>query len=132
MNIFNNFIITEFISLNRFSFSFVQNFFVKFYHSIFFNNRTSQHSFEKIFINTITIFFMYSFHLVHACPKNSFFSVIFPTFLPFIIFLNDDFGESGVFDFFLSVRFAFSKRKLCNGENFRIKDFDEFRCFSGS
>ena len=25
--------------------------------------------------------------------------------------------------------FAFSKRKLCNGENFRIKDFDEFRCF---
>ena len=21
---------------------------------------------------------------------------------------------------------AFSKRKLCNGENFRIKDFDEF------
>ena len=28
--------------------------------------------------------------------------------------------------------FAFSKRKLCNGENFRIKDFDEFRCFWGS
>ena len=27
---------------------------------------------------------------------------------------------------------AFSKRKLCNGENFRIKDFDEFRCFWGS
>ena len=26
---------------------------------------------------------------------------------------------------------AFSKRKLCNGENFRIKDFDEFRCFWG-
>ena len=24
---------------------------------------------------------------------------------------------------------AFSKRKLCSGENFRIKDFDEFRCF---
>ena len=28
--------------------------------------------------------------------------------------------------------FAFSKRKLCNSENFRIKDFDEFRCFWGS
>ena len=32
----------------------------------------------------------------------------------------------------LSITFAFSKRKLCNGENFRIKDFDEFRCFWGS
>ena len=27
------------------------------------------------------------------------------------------------------ILYAFSKRKLCNGENFRIKDFDEFRCF---
>ena len=27
---------------------------------------------------------------------------------------------------------AFSKRKLCNGENFRIKYFDEFRCFCSS
>ena len=25
--------------------------------------------------------------------------------------------------------FAFSKRKLCNSENFRIKNFDKFRCF---
>ena len=29
-------------------------------------------------------------------------------------------------------KIAFSKRKLCNGENFQIKDFDEFRCFLGS
>ena len=27
---------------------------------------------------------------------------------------------------FLAVYIAFSKRKLCKGENFRIKDFDEF------
>ena len=25
----------------------------------------------------------------------------------------------------LATVFAFSKRKLCNGDNFRIKDFDE-------
>ena len=30
------------------------------------------------------------------------------------------------------MRFVFSKRKLCNGENFQIKGFDEFRCFWGS
>ena len=28
----------------------------------------------------------------------------------------------------LVICLAFSKRKLCNGENFQIKDFDEFRC----
>ena len=27
------------------------------------------------------------------------------------------------------IRFTFSKRKLRNGENFRIKDFDECQCF---
>ena len=35
------------------------------------------------------------------------------------------------FELFLT-NFAFSKRKLCNGENFRIKDFDEFWCYWGS
>ena len=35
-----------------------------------------------------------------------------------------------VFHIFTSRKsFAFSKRKLCNDENFRVKDFDEFRCF---
>ena len=38
---------------------------------------------------------------------------------------NQNFDFS-IFFFFV---FAFSKRKLCNGENFRIKDFDEFRYF---
>ena len=30
---------------------------------------------------------------------------------------------------FENISFAFSKRKLCKGENFQIKDFDEFRSF---
>ena len=35
-----------------------------------------------------------------------------------------------IFIYFLF--FAFSKRKLCNGINFRIKDFYEFQCFRDS
>ena len=46
--------------------------------------------------------------------------------------VNDPMGGH-MRQFWVSFRFffdfAFSKRKLCNGENFRIKDFDEFRCF---
>ena len=32
----------------------------------------------------------------------------------------------------LAAVFAFSKKKLCNGEIFQIKDLDEFRYFWGS
>ena len=42
--------------------------------------------------------------------------------------LNSHKAKKVSFSFFPT----FSKRELCNGDNFQTKDFDEFRCFWGS